>query len=128
MFIMQMNCSFFCHSPCLSMNIQEKTQVKKRLIFRCAGLEGGFHFISRSRFFASVNRGDRSAKAIANLTQNRNRACSPILLLIYDVFNQPLETPVTIEKCTTSGGRTKEANGRFFVFVHQRGDDVAIAT
>ena len=33
-------------------------------------------------------------------------------------LNQPLETPITIEKCTTSGGRTKEANEKYFVFVH----------
>ena len=36
----------------------------------------------------------------------------------WDVFNQPLGTPIKIEKCTTSGGRTKEANERSFVFVH----------
>ena len=37
-----------------------------------------------------------------------------ILFLPWDVFNQPLETPMTIEKCTTS-----------FVFGHQYdGDDV----
>ena len=28
-----------------------------------------------------------------------------------------------IEKCTTSGGRTKEANERSFVLVHQHGGD-----
>ena len=42
---------------------------------------------------------------------------------VLDVFNHPLETPITIEECTTSGGRTKEANERSFVFVHQHGDD-----
>ena len=40
---------------------------------------------------------------------------------VLDVFSQPLETPVTIEKCTTSGGRTREANERSVVFVHQGG-------
>ena len=30
---------------------------------------------------------------------------------------------MTIEKCTTSGGRRKEANERSFVFVHQYGGD-----
>ena len=35
---------------------------------------------------------------------------------------KPLETPKTIEKCTTSGGRTK-ANERSFVLVHQHGGD-----
>ena len=42
---------------------------------------------------------------------------------VEDVFNQPLQTPIAIEKCTTSGGRTKEANERSFVFVHQHGGD-----
>ena len=37
-------------------------------------------------------------------------------------FNQPLGKPI-IEKCTTSGGRTKEADERSFVFVHQHGGD-----
>ena len=40
-----------------------------------------------------------------------------------DVFIQPPETPITIGKCTTSGERTKEANERSFVFVHQHGGD-----
>ena len=40
-----------------------------------------------------------------------------------DVFNQPLETPITIEKCTTSGGRTKDAHETAFIFVDQRGGD-----
>ena len=34
-----------------------------------------------------------------------------------------VETPITIEKCTTSGGRTKEAKEGSFVFVHQDGGD-----
>ena len=37
------------------------------------------------------------------------------------VFNQPQETPNTKEKCTTSGERTKQANDKSFVFVHQHG-------
>ena len=46
------------------------------------------------------------------------------LTALWDVFNQPLETTLTIEKCTTSGGRTlKEANESSFVFVHQLGGD-----
>ena len=28
-----------------------------------------------------------------------------------------------MEKCTTSGGRTREANERSFVFVHEHTDD-----
>ena len=42
---------------------------------------------------------------------------------LLDVFNLPLGRPITIEKCTTSGGRTKEANEKSFVFVHQHGGD-----
>ena len=49
-------------------------------------------------------------------------ACQTIQLV---VFNQPLETPRTIRKRTTSGGRTKEAHEKSFVFVHQRGGDTS---
>ena len=39
-----------------------------------------------------------------------------------DTFLQK-RTPITIEKPTTCGGRTKEASERSFVFVHQNGGD-----
>ena len=38
-------------------------------------------------------------------------------------MNHNDQTLITLEKCTTSGGRTKEANERSFVFVHQHGGD-----
>ena len=39
------------------------------------------------------------------------------------VCNQSLETRITILQCTIAGGRTKGANERSFVFVHQHGGD-----
>ena len=62
-----------------------------------------------------------------SLRKNENsalseHACQTIQLV---VFNQPLETPRTIKKRTTSGGRTKEANKKSFVLVHQHGGDMS---
>ena len=37
------------------------------------------------------------------------------------VCNQSLETQVTMVKCTNAGGRTKGANEKAFVLVHQHG-------
>ena len=39
------------------------------------------------------------------------------------VCNQSLETQIPMLQCTIAGGRTKGANERSFVFVHQHGDD-----
>ena len=39
------------------------------------------------------------------------------------VFSQSLETQMTMVKCTNAGGRTKGANERSIVFVHQHGGD-----
>ena len=38
-------------------------------------------------------------------------------------FPQTFRDNITIKKSATSGGRTKEANERSFVFVHQHGGD-----
>ena len=37
--------------------------------------------------------------------------------------SQSLETQMTMVKCTNAGGRTKGANERSIVFVHQHGGD-----
>ena len=39
------------------------------------------------------------------------------------VYNQSLETQKTMLQCTIAGGRTKGADERSFVFVHQQGGD-----
>ena len=54
MFIMQIDCCFFCHSPCLSMNIQEKNAGQQEINFFAAQALRGVFTLSAVHDFLRV--------------------------------------------------------------------------